>query len=91
MKVVVHVHGFPMETLLRVSNVFHAVAHDGFNTVYDALWSAHFAPDNHAVGCGERLASHARHRVLSQKGIKDGIRDPVADFYLGGLLRRIQT
>ena len=83
--VIVNLDLFPMELLLLIADVAHAIADDAVDSLHHGMGrlfrgQADLAADHHAVRRGEGLACHAGVRLFGQEGIKDSIRDAVADF-----------
>ena len=80
-----NVTGAPVEFLLLVPDVLDTITGDAVDLThvfgqFVRVGQANFAPYHNLIGRRECLDGHARQRVLCQKGIKDGIRNPVTDF-----------
>ena len=74
---------FPVKLLLLITDILDAVAHDTVDAAHELLKlvlvrQPDFAANDHAVGGGEGLAGDPRQRLFGQKGIQNGVRNPVA-------------
>src|SRR6056300_955096 len=77
-------HGFVVEFILFIANIADAGARDFVDPAhvfcqFGLVRQAHFAADDHAVGGGKCFAGHAGLGFLGDKGIKNCVRNTVAD------------
>jgi hypothetical protein len=82
-QVVVNLQGFPVELLLLIADVAHAIAHDAVDAGHHRLGlglvgQADLATNHHAVRRGEGFAGHAGQGFLGQEGIQHRVRNAVA-------------
>ncbi len=70
----------PVEAFLLVADLADRLARHLDQTVpADRARAAHLAGENHPVGRRQRLDRDARLRIGGQKGVDDGVGDPVAN------------
>ena len=81
----------PVEALLLVADVAHALAHDLLDPRQHVARPPHLAADHHPVGRREGLAGDPRLRIDVEEGVEHRIGDPVADLVRMPLGYRLRT
>ena len=76
---VAHLHVGPVKAILFIADIAHAFARDILDTAQNRAGAPHFATNDDKIGGGKCFTPYPADRILGQKRIENGVRNPVAN------------